>query len=719
MSSLKSLSVESIAFAMLCLALTLQLLPMSSSIVASAAPATHEWRQSLLDRGDTDAVGRVIVEQDLVVSVDGRSHLVTVEREPVDSLAQPSSPSTLSIVPDATAVAIWRFVGWVGIAGLSFFLFGHKMGLWIVTSVFILGLVEAVYGLSYINGGSSFGLQTKVHFMGSATGSFVSKNHFAAMIYISLGSAISLMLIGWRRRVITAGIILLGAALLLSMSRGGILATVVATIVFWPNISRRIAQRPSTKLLAGILLLVGVATTGIWGRFAKLFEGDSSLTGRINIWNDATELWLRSPYFGSGLGSFDDAGATVGDLPMVFRFAHAHSEPLQLLAEGGLAIFVPALVLLLSLARTISKRRKIESSPIFVGLAFSLVCLSLQSIIDFPFRNDLVAILSAVLVGGVLSECKIKLGRPSRILCIGAMLMLASVTAVTTRHTVATSLDREDYLAQSTMLTIIERSENGTQESIEQLEALLIILQEQLPRSPLAPELHSNTAHAYALLSRASRTGTVLLTLRSAEWYEAQAEIYIDNMVRLQHLNPRVYLSAAHIQEVLEVNNPLWRVHRDHRLSSIERVIDLDPWLASFAFADAPGLNVDELEAMRITKPRGEYERGRALLKLGATERALESFKTAVVGLDTWAPAWFMVGEGCRMLGDSDCAINAYDRSLMLNPRNQVMRGWAQYWTGSTAAAIRTFSNILDSNAGHAWASQGLNLATSPQGSTE
>jgi len=182
-------------------------------------------------------------------------------------------------------------------------------------------------------------------------------------------------------------------------------------------------------------------------------------------------------------------------------------------------------------------------------------------------------------------------------------------------------------------------------------------------------------------------------------------------MIGLQGRNPRVFMRAAHIQSILETGSPVWRSHRDHRLSSFERAIELDPWLASYAFAALSDIDAREIEQMRIQSPRGDYERGRALLALGAVDSAYESFTRAVVGLESWAPAWFMLGETCRRMGDTDCANEAYTNSLAQDQRNEVMKGWAQYWIGDELSAVDTFSRFLESNTGHEWAEQGLILS--------
>ena len=704
-------SIASVAFALLCIGMVLQIVPLPTKLVSEVAPNSHEWRQDLLTEVDSETIGRRIVEHDLEVSLNGRSHSITVDVEPNSDAEEDYAPSTISITPDASISATWRFIGWLAVALVSFALFRQKFGLWVISGLFVWGLFEATYGLAHIGGGSSFGLQSKVHFLGAATGTFVSKNHFAAMIYMSLGAGLSLLLTGRRRRLVMAGSVVLVAALLLSMSRGGILATAVAAVLFWPNICRGRSLAPSAMRAGAVLLVSAVFATGLVARFSKLFEGDTSLVGRINIWGDAVELWHQSPVFGSGLGSFDDGAATVGDIPMVFRFAHAHSEPLQLLAEGGLILFVTASILVVSFIRVIMNRRQTDDSPVFVGLAFSIVCLLLQATVDFPFRNDVVSILSAVIVGGLLSQCEVGITLRSRVLAVASYIFL--ILSTTFASAISTQGDEvsKDISLYSERLTDIEHSSISSSELIEDLDLLILELREVLPRNPIAPELHSHMAHAYALLSRLARTASAPQTQRSAEWYEANAEFHVGKMVQLQGQNPRIYLRAAHIQKILETGNPLWRGHRDHRLSSMERAIDLDPWVASFAFAAAPDLDIQGIEQMLITAPRGDYERGRALLRLGATDVAYEAFTRAVVGLESWAPAWFMLGEACRNRGDSDRAIEAYENSLRLDQANEVMRGWAQYWTGSEVDAIDTFSRFLDSNPGHQWAEQGLNLA--------
>jgi tetratricopeptide (TPR) repeat protein len=709
--SLTRISVAGLSFALLCIGMALQFVPLPNGFVSATSPNTHEWRQDLLIDVNIDSIGRQIVEHDLGVSLNGRSHNITVDIDSLESRDLGYTHSTISITPDSSILASWRFIGWVAAALASFAIFRRKAGMWLVTGIFALGLVEASYGLMHIGGGSSFGLQEKVHFIGAATGSFVSKNHFSALVYLSLGAALTLLLTGRRRRLVMAGSVLLMAALLLSMSRGGIFAAAVATLIFWPSIGRGQIFSPATIRSGGVILVCAAFATGIVARFYKLFEGDTSLDGRINIWGDSIELWRQAPVFGSGMGSFDDAAASVGDIPMVFRFAHAHSEPLQLLAEGGIVLFIPALVLVFWFNRLLFSKRRTDCSPVFVGFAFGIVCLQLQALVDFPFRNEVVSLVSAVVFGGLISQCAVVLTMRSKVLVGSSYLFLILITtSATVKSTPRNEIDRDES-SYISMLAGLESTDISNPSLGTDLEGVISDLKRELPRNPIAPELHSHLAHSYALLARLARGSISPRTEKSAEWYEANAEMHIGHMIGLQGRNPRVFMRAAHIQSILETGSPVWRSHRDHRLSSFERAIELDPWLASYAFAALSDIDAREIEQMHIQSPRGDYERGRALLALGAVDSAYESFTRAVVGLESWAPAWFMLGETCRRMGDTDCANEAYMNSLAHDQRNEVMKGWAQYWIGDELSAIDTFSRFLESNPGHEWAEQGLILS--------
>ena len=82
--------------------------------------------------------------------------------------------------------------------------------------------------------------------------------------------------------------------------------------------------------------------------------------GRPVIWHDTWRMASDFPLTGVGAGAFERAMLVYQEGSRLFFFNHAHNEYLQLLAEGGLLIAVPAAIAVLAaivLMREIAGRR--------------------------------------------------------------------------------------------------------------------------------------------------------------------------------------------------------------------------------------------------------------------------------------------------------------------------------------------------------------------------
>jgi hypothetical protein len=151
------------------------------------------------------------------------------------------------------------------------------------------------------------------------------------------------LLLSWERRglgrLLALGYFPLGlGAVLLTASRGGFLAVVVALSGCW----FLLIQKHRKMALGGSLALplVGVA---LWfaaphATFERIATIADQLRGgdlneRLNIWAAGWRAFVRAPFFGQGAGSF--IGAT-GLAPM----DTAHNTALSILVEGGVFAFI-------------------------------------------------------------------------------------------------------------------------------------------------------------------------------------------------------------------------------------------------------------------------------------------------------------------------------------------------------------------------------------------
>src|SRR5262249_41020465 len=151
------------------------------------------------------------------------------------------------------------------------------------------------------------------------------------------------------------------AGRLMSASRGGCLAAVVATVV------TLVFLRPETIRLRGslaaalALVLLFVIATGTSSSFRRLatIPGASTtgLNGRTMVWGIALRAWAAHPIWGLGLGGFPAGSArfypsSFGSSEFAAGYcSHAESEYLHVLAEGGAIGLGLALLALAAVAR--------------------------------------------------------------------------------------------------------------------------------------------------------------------------------------------------------------------------------------------------------------------------------------------------------------------------------------------------------------------------------
>jgi len=121
----------------------------------------------------------------------------------------------------------------------------------------------------------------------------------------------------------------------------------------------------------------------------------------VHAWRDALHIARDFPIAGAGLNTFDAA--------MIFyqtqsggHWDFAHNEYVQLLAEGGALLAVPALGALLAFASLVWTRLRQDrgngrSRWLRVGAVTGLTAIALQSTLDFSLHLPGVAILCTML----------------------------------------------------------------------------------------------------------------------------------------------------------------------------------------------------------------------------------------------------------------------------------------------------------------------------------
>jgi O-antigen ligase len=159
-------------------------------------------------------------------------------------------------------------------------------------------------------------------------------------------------------------------------------------------------------LLAGFLAIGAVAaayanTNAISARVSETIN--LGLGGRSAIW---TETWPMIRNFwltGVGPGAYQRGMMVYQQSPRVVYFNHAHNEYVQMLAEGGLLLAIPAIGIALAGAWNIRRRLSGDRTPIYwvrAGAVSGLVAVAVQSIwetgLRVPANGMLFAVLAAI-----------------------------------------------------------------------------------------------------------------------------------------------------------------------------------------------------------------------------------------------------------------------------------------------------------------------------------
>jgi O-antigen ligase len=342
------------------------------------------------------------------------------------------SSHPLSINPPETRV------GLAAAAALSCLLLGLSCGMHrqdarrIVALVAGLGVAVAVIGIVQhaMWNGKIYGFWKPQH-IGLSFGPFVNRNHFAGWMVMAIPLVFAYFCgrvardmagvkPGWRNRfmwfsspeagetvLIGFAVLIMSVGLTMSLSRSGLLGLVAAAGITAFVVARgRISgsRRLIVAAYASLLLFVAISWTGL-DRFTSRFgDADMATMGnRIGIWQDTWRIASRFPLTGTGLNTFGDATRLYPMTDTRVHYSEAHNDYLQLTAEGGALLCIPAGVLALALAVVIRRRFRAvphESSDywIRVGAVTGILAIALQSLAEFSLQMPGNAVLFVLLL---------------------------------------------------------------------------------------------------------------------------------------------------------------------------------------------------------------------------------------------------------------------------------------------------------------------------------
>ena len=246
-------------------------------------------------------------------------------------------------------------------------------------------------------------------------GPFINRNHFGGWIAMSL-----CLMVGWllgriersvrtdtgrRRRPPFAddvgAVVLMGTAVMVGaislfwiVSRSAIASFGIATAVFaWLVIKRHrlgTRQRALVLMALGAVILASVSWRGL-DLLIQWFFDERSLLSRVDAWRDGWDVVRHFPLLGTGLNTYSPAMLFYQSRNPGFHMAQAHNDYLQLVAEGGTVVAIPAAITAVLLIRAIRRtlraaRPEARGYWVRAGAAVGLMTMAFQELVEFSLQ---------------------------------------------------------------------------------------------------------------------------------------------------------------------------------------------------------------------------------------------------------------------------------------------------------------------------------------------
>jgi O-antigen ligase len=202
-------------------------------------------------------------------------------------------------------------------------------------------------------------------------------------------------------------------SLVMTMSRSGMTALALAILVTGCFIVRGGGSR-TRRATAWAYLILLVAVTVAWAGTdaiaARFAQTDwSEFNTRRGAWTDAWNIARAFPVAGTGLNTYGTATLVYQQHDLAQHYAQAHSDYLQLAAEGGLMLVLPAFAALVFFIRDVVRRFG-EDDPgstawwLRSGAVTALLAVALQEAVDFSLQMPGNAALFAVVCALALHQ---------------------------------------------------------------------------------------------------------------------------------------------------------------------------------------------------------------------------------------------------------------------------------------------------------------------------
>lgn len=253
-------------------------------------------------------------------------------------------------------------------------------------------------------------------------GQFINKNHFAFLMEMAFGLGLGILLSGVVKKdrvlLYVALLLPIWTGLVLSNSRGGILAMLVQIVVAalllmnsneLPSAARSWAV--SASLI--VVLVVGVLIGTLWvggDRLASNIEASGSEFSqettregarRNEIWQASLKMFAAHPLLGVGFGGYWIGVTAFHDASGLMTPQEAHNDYLEILSSGGVIGFAIAAWFAVVVIRQVRKNLASDTGykrGVRFGAVLGIVGAATHSLLDFGLHMIANAVVFMTLI---------------------------------------------------------------------------------------------------------------------------------------------------------------------------------------------------------------------------------------------------------------------------------------------------------------------------------
>jgi O-antigen ligase len=332
----------------------------------------------------------------------------------------PGIPRTISLDPFNTEINAYHFISFALFLGvLLVYLESAARLQTLVNVITVFGFIFAFFGIlqSFLSPNMIYGVyQTRD---GASFGSFVNRHNYAAFVEMAMALPLGLLFTGAikkdKRLLYFTAVALMGVSLLLSRSRGGLVAF-VAEIILLVILTR---GGSSSKQFALKAVLAGLLVVGIIGgavfvggessltRFAETATSKDITTDRGHIWRVTLSAISHNLPLGAGLGAFGVAYTPYDSYNGLERVEQAHNDYLQVLSDAGIVGLIIGLFFLYTLTRTGLKNTRTGNTfrrGVAIGAFCGCFAILVHSIFDFVLHTTAISVMFLTLMGLVAAS---------------------------------------------------------------------------------------------------------------------------------------------------------------------------------------------------------------------------------------------------------------------------------------------------------------------------